>query len=299
VLVGINAGFGRPLGEDLDLIHALGFAFVRQDIRADRSDADVLELLGEFHYRPLTPLVLLAGGEMGAPDGTRVEPHVIAAHGARVVRLAREAGLVEVMIEVGNEPDIGHVDYRTRPQDFATAVRYTFDAVRDAGFDGPVISGGISNLSRKSLDYLERAVEAGMPSEVIVGFHRYPRGMSPAKPQEGFDSREDEWQALQRLAHGREVACTEMGHHTAPRPRRFLGIFPYKRRVSDEEVADHVEFDLKFFAVRDCLMAAIYQLNDGHTDNRHVDRYGIRRRDGTLKPVAERIAQLTQPGGLD
>lgn len=299
MLLGLNAGFGQPLGDDLDLIHALGFAFVRQEFRADRSDDEVRTLLSEFVDTPVGLLALLGGGRMRAPSGGRVEPHVLAAHGARVVRIAAALGLSDVRIEVGNEPDLAHPDYRTRPQDFAVAVRQAFDAVRDAGFAGPVITGGISNLSEEGLEYLDRMLQAGVPDEALLGFHRYPRGMGPRKPQEGFRSREAEWKALMGLAGGRQVACTELGHHTAPRPTRFLGFIPVRRRVSDEEVADHMAFDLEFFAERGCALTAVYQWNDGSRPDVHLDRYGIRRQDGSLKPVAERIAQISRSGVVD
>ena len=47
-----------------------------------------------------------------------------------------------MLIEVGNEPDIGHVDYKSRPADFADAIRQTHLAVRGGGFVGPLITGG-------------------------------------------------------------------------------------------------------------------------------------------------------------
>ncbi|HEX6211298.1 MAG TPA: hypothetical protein VF136_11010 [Methylomirabilota bacterium] len=296
MLLGLNAGFGAPLGAELELIHGLGFAFVRQDLRADASDAVIRRILADHRRSPVGLLALLAGGEISHPSGRRVEPHELAAHGARVVRLAAEAGVWRLMIEVGNEPDIGHVDYRERPQDFAVAVRYTVEAVRQAGYGGVVISGGISNLSPRALRYLERMCDAGLPDGVAVGFHRYPRGMGPRTPQRGFRSREAEWEALGRVAAGRPVACTELGHHTAPRPTRFLGIFPVRRRVSDQAVADHMEYDLRFFAERGCLLTAVFQWNDGPRPDLHVDRYGLRRRDGSLKPVAARIAAISRAG---
>jgi hypothetical protein len=207
-----------------------------------------------------------------------------------VVAAAASVGLTNYWIEVGNEPDLAHVDYRTRPADFAIAVQQTFDAVRAAGFGGPVVSGGICNLSRASLTYLERVLNQGLPADVIIGFHRYPKGLTPANPQDGFASRDAEWQELQRLANGRAVACTEVGHHTAPRKYKVWGFLPWKKRLSDDEVAAHVVFDLAYFKSRGCLLTAVYQLNDGPSNDSHLDRYGIRRQDGTWKPAAAAIA---------
>jgi|GEM_PF-4827243 len=286
MLIGINAGFGDPIAADLPLLEHLGFDVVREDIRSHRSDADVQELLTEFLGRPIALLVLLGGGHIERPDGGRVEPHELAAHAARVWRMARDIGLPDLRFEVGNEPDLAHEGYRTRPQDFATAIQQTRDALRGGGFRGDIITGGIANLSTANLQYLDRMLRAGLPDDVIVGFHRYPRGMDPEKPHRQFRSREAEWDALIGLAGKRPVACTEFGHHTAPRRYRIF----FKKRVTDAQVADHVEYDLDFFERHGCVLAAVYQLNDGGRDIA-VDRYGIRRTDRTLKEVAFRIRE--------
>lgn len=291
MLIGLNAGFGEPISSEFGNLAPLGIAVVRQDLRAHFDDGHVQALVQEFAGAPVTPLFLLAGGHIDTPDHlSRIEPHEIAALGQRVVATAADCGLTNYWIEVGNEPDLAHVDYRTRPADFAIAVQQTFDAVRAAGFSGPVVSGGICNLSRASLTYLERVLNQGLPAEVVIGFHRYPKGLTPENPQDGFASRDAEWQELQRLADGRAVACTEVGHHTAPRKYRIWGLIPWKKRLSDDEVAAHVVFDLAFFKSRGCLLTAVYQLNDGPSDASHLDRYGIRRRDGTWKPAAAAIA---------
>lgn len=289
MLLGINAGFGAPIAFEFPNLTPRGFTVVRQDLRAHFDNDRLRALVQEFAGAPVAPLFLLAGGHIDTPEGDRVEPHEIAALGQRVVALAAEAGLTNYWIEVGNEPDLAHVDYRTRPADFAIAVQQTFDAVRAAGFLGPVVSGGICNLSRASLNYLERMLNQGLPADVVVGFHRYPKGLTPENPQDGFSSRGAEWQELQRLANGRAVACTEVGHHTAPREYRLWGFIPMRRRVSDEDVAAHVVFDLNYFKSRGCLLTAVYQLNDGPSNDLHLDRYGIRRQDGTWKPVAAAI----------
>ena len=156
MLLGINAGFGGAIAFEFPNLTPRGLTVVRQDLRAHFPDAHLQALVHEFAGAPLVPLFLLAGGHIDTPEGDRVEPHEIAALGERVVGFAAAAGLTNYWLEGGNEPDLGHVDYRTRPADFAIAVQQTFDAVRAAGFAGPVVSGGICNLSRASLTYLER-----------------------------------------------------------------------------------------------------------------------------------------------
>ena len=289
MLVGLNAGFGETLAADFPFITSTGLSVVRQEFGIEIDDAALGQLIGEFVGRPIRLLALLGGGKNQATTGGRIEPHEFAALGTRVATAAAAAGLTDHLIEVGNEPDIGHVSHATRPMDFAEAVRQTHAAVRAAGFAGPVVSGGVSNLSPERLDYLQQTVIAGLPADVVVGFHRYPHGLGPDVPHPGFASRDAEWARLQSIAGGRTVACTEFGHHTAQRKYLFWGFIPLKKRLSDDKVAEHVVYDLNYFRDRGCLLSAVYQLNDGLTDTA-IDRYGIRRADHTPKPAATAIA---------
>jgi hypothetical protein len=291
MLVGLNAGFGLPLAADWPFIHAAGCTVIRQEFSHEIDDATLSLLTGDLASQSIGLLALLGGGKNQKAGGTRIEPHEFAALGVRVVAAAAAAGLTDVSIEVGNEPDIGHVDYKTRPADFADAIRQTHLAVRAAGFLGPVITGGISNLSPERLKYLEQVVTAGIPLDAVIGFHRYPHGLGPEVPHPGFANRDAEWARLQTIAGGRAVACTEVGHHTANRKYLFLGFIPRMKRLSEETVAEHLAFDLTYFRDRGCLLAAVYQLNDGPTDTA-IDRYGIRRTDGTAKPAATALAEF-------
>lgn len=289
MLVGLNAGFGHPVGPDWPFVTSLGCTLVRQEFRFAIDDPTLALLMADFVGRPARLLALLGGGA-NVGSGSRIEPHEFAILGTRVVTAAAAAGLSDVLVEVGNEPDIGHVGYRTRPADFADAIRQTHLAVRAAGFQGPVITGGVSNLSPARLAYLEEVVRAGVPLNVVVGFHRYPHRLGPKVPHPGFATRDAEWARLESIAEGRAVACTEFGHHTA---RRRFGVFGVlRKRVSAETVADHIAFDLDYFRDRGAMLAAVYQLNDGPT-GAAIDRYGVRRTDGTPKPAADAIAAFT------
>ena len=106
-------------------------------------------------------------------------------------------------------------------------------------------------------------------------------------PHPGFANRDAEWARLQSIAGGRPVACTEFGHHTAR--REVPASWPHAQETAvGQTVAEHITFDLTYFRNRGCLLAAVYQLNDGPTDT-PIDRYGIRRADGTPKPAAAAI----------
>ena len=289
MLIGLNAGFGLPLAADWPFIHATGCTVVRQEFRFEIDDSTLTMLMADIASQPIRLLALLGGGTNARAAGGRIEPHEFAVLGARVATAAVAAGLADVLIEVGNEPDIGHVDYKTRPGDFAVAVTQTHAAVRAMGFAGPVVSGGVSNLSPERLDYLQQVVTAGVPPDVVLGFHRYPHGLAPEIPHPGFANRDAEWTRLLTIAAGRPVACTEFGHHTARRRYLLWGFIPLHKRLSDQAIADHITYDLTYFRDRGCLLAAVYQLNDGPTDTA-IDRYGIRRVDGTAKPAATAIS---------
>ena len=142
MLVGLNAGFGLPLTADWPFIHAAGCKVVRQEFRFEIDDATLAVLMADIASKPIRLLALLGGGQNQKTAGGRIEPHEFAALGARVATAAAAAGLTDVFVEVGNEPDIGHVDYKTRPADFADAIRQTHLAVRSVGFLGRVLTAG-------------------------------------------------------------------------------------------------------------------------------------------------------------
>jgi hypothetical protein len=286
--LGINAGFGDPIAGEFPFFEQLGVAVVRQDLFAHGEEAPIEQLVAEFSNRPTRALFMLAGGTMQIPDGSnRIEPHVLAARARRVVQAAQAVDLHSYALEVGNEPDIAHDGYASRPQDFAEAIRQVHAVVRPLGFEGDIVTGGVSNLNRRGLEYLRAMLSTPtVPVDVVLGFHRYPEsGKGAETPHKGFSSRDDEFKALERLADGRRVACTEFGYHTA---EDRVGLFGRRRR-SESDFADSVRWDLDFFGQRGVLVAALYQLNDGTRDVA-VERYGVRRLDGTLKQVAEMLS---------
>ena len=132
MLVGLNAGFGLPLGADSAVHHSIGCAVVRQEFRFEIDDATMALLMADIAGQPLGCWRCSAEARTRRPrgDGSSRTSLPRSAHVSRPRRPPR--GLTDVLIEVGNEPDIGHVDYRTRPADFAQAVVQTHAAVRAA-----------------------------------------------------------------------------------------------------------------------------------------------------------------------
>lgn len=288
MLVGLQAGFGSSLAAEFAGIASYGFALVRQDLYAQHDDAIAQQLIVECVGAPITPLFLIGGGSIAYPDGSRIEPHELAAMTTTVVQTAQAAGLTDYALEIGNEPDIACAGYANHPPDFAEAIRQCLDAAVTSGFHGPFISGGIANLNNRGLRYLHALLHAqAMPfTDVVIGFHRYPEaGRAMLAPHDQFRSRDEEWHALRSIVGTRPVACTEFGYHTAPSKPLTL---------SDDDVADAVLWDLNFYEERSVLYAVVYQLNDGPTDT-WIDRYGVRALDGTWKVVAERIRDAYGP----
>ncbi|HUR32414.1 MAG TPA: hypothetical protein VM032_01370 [Vicinamibacterales bacterium] len=287
--IGINAGFGDPLGHLLPFITATGFRIVRQELPTyPRNDERLRMLMHEFVGSPLVPLFLLGGGKMQRPDGTRrIEPDEIADVAAFVARTARALALDTYLVEVGNEPDLAHDGYASRPQDFAAAVRQTRDRLRAEQFTGLVVSGGVSNLNTRGIGYVERMLAPQgftFPDDVVVGFHRYPeKGKAHGAPHAGFTSRENEMQRFTALIGARSHGCTEFGYHTAT---ERVGLSSVRR--TDADVAASIMFDFAFFADHGCDVALLFQLNDGPDDTME-HRYGIRALDGTPKPVVSSI----------
>jgi hypothetical protein len=264
------------MAPDLPGIAAHGFAVVRQDLFAVTSE--IFSLIVECVDAPCRPLFLIGGGQIAGSTGHRLEPYELATMTHEVVHRALQAGLTDYALEIGNEPDIAVKGYAERPEAFAEAVRSCHFAARAAGFRGSIISGGVSNLNTRGLRYLRRMVESGaLPEDdLTIGFHRYPEaGRGPWAPHQGFDSRADEFDTLVGLTDARPLACTEFGYHTAD-------------VLSDEGVAASVLWDLGFYESRGVELAVVYQLNDGPGAT-WMDRYGVRRLDGTWKPVAEAV----------
>lgn len=290
IRVGLCAGFGASLRHEFAGIASYGFGTIRQDLYAGGDPAAVPALVAECAGAPCQMVFLIGGGSIMRPDGNRIEPHELAAWTTAVIQAATAAGVTHYALEIGNEPDIACAGYAEHPEDFSEAIRQCYDAARVAGFQGPLITGGISNLNRRGLRYLTAmlAAEELPGSDLVIGFHRYPEGgRGPLAPHDGFASREDEWRALRTIV-GRlqPLACTELGYHTAPSNPVTL---------SDADVAEAVLWDLAFYEDRGVPLAVVYQLNDGPTET-WIDRYGVRTTDGTWKVVADRIRETYGEG---
>lgn len=290
----VNAGFGEPLGvEFLRTLAGHGLAGIRQDMPNPEAARRLCE---EIAAAGIQAVLLVAGGQMGS-NGRHTPPAEISALARTVGAIGLELGLFAgefpSAIEIGNEPDNAFT-YADRPEMFAEAVRQSHDAVRGVAPQAPLIIGGIKATSREGLGYLRRAVAAGLPQDCMVGYHTYRTTQQPEAPMPGFASRAAEFQLLRETAGPRPIWCTETGWHTAPSvvPSGLGGVLKRRVRYTDAQVADFAEREIRINREEGAVGFVWFQLNDGANPSAYEHRFGLRRADGSWKPVAERIGVL-------
>ena len=278
---GLAAGFGDPLGNDLHvLIASLGLFEVRQDVRLP---GDARVLVNDFVDSPLAPIFVVGGG--ANDDLARKDPQAILLTCRAVAEEVRDQDLLRVAIEIGNELDACSI-YAKDPDQAGRLWQDAEAAIRTVRGDIMVVTGGVTNLSSTALSWLDRAMTAapGLSTEAIIGFHSYRE--NPNTPKEKFKTRAAEMVELNRIGRGRDAWCTEVGYHTAS----GRGCFGRKTKgLTDQQVEEFCLSELSWFKQLG-ISLVWYQLNDGPKDMA-LDRYGIRRTDGTFKPVAGCFAQ--------
>jgi hypothetical protein len=146
-------------------------------------------------------------------------------------------------------------------------------------------------------------IGAGVPDDVVVGFHRYPPGDDPTAAHDGFADRWAEVARLRLLVGKRKLWCTETGWTSGPRKKRrgFPLCFLEKNTwLSEETVADYATSEFRFWARVPQLEAlAWYQINCGPNRNNTEDNFGLRtypERNNTIlaRWMPELIQEVTQ-----
>jgi hypothetical protein len=247
-----------PTPSNLSLISSLGFDGVRFDVL----NSEQLPAIGNFASHPsLTPLAIINDYYMCIPVAEAI------------ARLGRGA------IELVNEPDLN----RWTPGGWAEFTKACYPAIKveQLSHHGhktpiPVVSGGISNLNHKQLNYLTEAQRAGLLCD-IIGFHRYKTESAPPIPLTDYHDRKGEFFALKATVEGRPIWCTEEGWHTA---QQGHGV-----KLSEEQVASYAIQEQAIQEEGGAEVMTWFVLDDGPTAD-YNDHFGIRRIDGTLKPAA-------------
>ena len=257
MIKGLQAGFGDPIGAPLlTELRARGVQMVRLDMQPVTSPAAFAALIDEALVAGLRPLLIIRPDQAAwMPVGPALD------------------------VEVLNEPDLagwGAADY---------AATIT-DVWRVLGGRHRLWTGGVSNCTSKTLVWLLQVLQR-LPVDIGASVHRYPKnGATPSAPQEGFKTRTAEMDYLLRVVGGRPWGVSEVGYHTA---EQRTGWWFWTRRWhwTDTQVAAFVASELTWWKHAGAAFCVVYQINDDLGDTNPADRFGIRRRDGSWKPVAD------------
>lgn len=266
---GLQAGFGELLGPaTLAAVKGLGVQLVRLDCQ---------------HVAPIaTRLLVLEALDAG------LVPYPIIRDVAQLEHLPAGTN-----VELRNEPDLNGPS----PAVYEALVREM--AVECTRLGLHLWAGCVSNLNERGLRYLREAKASTWPDGVNVSCHWYPHGSSNRTPHPGFDSRQHEVEELKKLIGTRAWGVSEFGFHQAGRSRSWIDRLlripatPW----TDEQVAEMVALEWDFWERVGAVGAVLYQINDGPTSTSAkpaaIDTFGIRRLDGSFKPVANTFRRQT------
>lgn len=261
----LNAGFGSLIGrDDLALIKGLGFGAIRQDFRSVTDGYLAREI-----------------AEAGLGLVAVLDPATWSEGFPQLVREIHDVMGVYAVYEIGNE-----LDGKQTPSAYAHSFYACEHWIRMIAPDAEVLTAGIRNTGQDPLEWLRRVLSTGLVSQQAgVGYHTY-RATPPGVPYEGFERREDEFEALRRIAGGRKHYCTEIGWSTAPRKASgCAGWFGKRWSYNDDQVAEFLDYELRLNRDQGAECFTIFQLNDGPV-NDNEGRFGIRKLTGELKPSA-------------
>jgi len=252
IQIGVNSHAPGPE----DLIEDLGIRLVRTEVGDHLSDADLDIILGRFAVRPsLTPLLEIRVSEPSI--------RLYLAHVNRVL-LHTQRPHRAWMIEIGNEPDLASMGpWAAHPAYFGLACRAVYDALRAHGFGGPIISGGISTLGTRGLDYLRAMDWDQMPADLLCGVHSYSH-------------HKDEIEKLRRIIGDRQIAVTETGKSMKP-----SGWWCFKKAPSEEDVGRFLCQEFNYWQGQGALCCCVFLWADGGPGD--ADRWGLVAADGRVK----------------
>ena len=254
IQIGVNSHAPGPE----DLIEDLGIRLVRTEIGDHLSDADLDIILGRFAVRPsLTPLLEI-----------RVSKASVVAflvHAERVLNTTRNHQKGRLgLLEVGNEPDLSSMGpWADQPALFGHACRAIHETLRALSFDGPIVSGGISTLGTRGLDYLRAMEWDAMPADLICGVHSYAH-------------HEDEIAKLRAIIGDRQIAVTETGKSMKP-----SGWWCFKKAPSEEDVGRFLCQEFDYWQAHGALCCCVFLWADGGPGD--DDRWGLVAADGRVK----------------
>jgi hypothetical protein len=162
-------------------------------------------------------------------------------------------------IEWCNEPD-GDILPQHYWETFMDA--YEICKTNNNRLHGPAIS----NLDRDSLNWLSAFVGIGIPRDVVITYHHYTPGIYFWQAHKGFSSRQEEMDRLKAIVGNRRIACSESGYNDEEENRQ----------------AENIIKEIEFAELNKLEFWTYYQINSDPTSG---DNFGVRRDDGSWKPV--------------
>lgn len=270
----LNAGFGAPIGpENLAAYRALGFSGVRQDLL---KPTDTTPLIGEILRAGLYGLFIVRD-----PFTAAVMRGTLAGDGA---------------VEIGNEEDA-----RMSPRAYHRHFMEVYEALGGGGPLTPqVFTCGITTTDKGRLSWLEQVYAFGIPEGVGCAIHTYRSTVAPWVSHKGFNSRAEEYRAVREIiGPRRRLIVSEIGWHTTPSRHRYgpWGLFSRRVQFTDADVARFALAECKIAAAHGVESLTWFQANDGQDPKQYEHTFGIRRLDGTWKPVADALRHYAQVGG--
>lgn len=175
------------------------------------------------------------------------------------------------LIDGGNEPDIKRFGWSV-----SSYVRFV-----DACLPVLVEHGHrmyvpvISNLNKRGFDFAKCLPWDRWPADVICGgFHRYaepPLRTLAHPPSRTREEEIDRFRAI--VGQTRALACTEVGYHTS------IGAW------TEDQAAENLAWERDFFTRMGVELVCAYGINDGPDRHDPEQNYGMRRIDGSWKPL--------------
>lgn len=294
----LNAGFGDPLSlDDCRAIRAMGFDGIRTDALYAGPHGEEPTLI-DLQTLTVTQSCALESGLgvqflISRPLETGMIDVEIARHRVEVLR----KGMPVHSFDVGLEGNHSRSPYPVR--DLVALI----NACKDAAQDIPVSACLTNNMGREALKYARACFAHGLRCDAI-GLHPYKTTVEPWKPARGsgWSSREEEWQAWQELAAQYQVKlwAPEWGYHcgTSNVPvDGWMGKLGRKRKLTwtEDQQRAFTEYELLDQIERGVEMTGVFQLNDAQdsaTNPNHEAHYGMRRADGSWKPVVDAVGYV-------
>lgn len=297
----LNAGFGDPLPSgQTEQIRAMGFDGIRTDALYAGPHGQLPHLVFNGTLEETALQAATSGlGVQWLISRPLETGQIDVAEAVERVRWLRgsefeAAGHLPHSFDVGKEFNHSK-DYR-KPAEAVALI----NACREAAQGIPVSACLTNNMGRDALAFATACFKQGLSCDAI-GLHPYKTTVKPWEPARGsgWASREEEWSAWQELAakYQVELWAPEWGYHCGVSnvpASGLMGKLGRKVKLSwtEDQQREFTEFELFDQIERGVKMSAVFQFNDAAdsaSNPNHEAHYGMRRADGSEKPVVEAI----------